>query len=436
AEDVVFVILSQPNPYHLARAQELKNNIQAQSKDQFVVHLSHLDFPHAGGWTIIPLIPQLSRLHGSNSSFIVFLEDGTRVRLGRLLDTLRTRRGKDEVFLGYALHDREPSIIHHFAFYEDPTSFKYPNLASGFAISTALLLRLNERLRRENMPKTDFNIDSVHEFSLFVWNDGAGVALSHDSSFCVADEGEACATHVRPFESCGDVAPRGSIYFAVKTCSKFHEDRVPIVKKTWAKHAAILRFFSDVEDDTVPTVTLGVANTEHGHCEKTFSILRYINREIENRNSDIRWIFIADDDTILSVSGLRALLGCYDSGDAVALGERYGYGMSAPGAGYDYITGGGGIAISRPLLSRLALNCSCPTASAPDDMYMGLCLKEIGTVITHSPLFHQARPMDYAEAYLRSYSAVSFHKHWMVDPIKVYNSWFAYADTVAAHTEL
>lgn len=41
-----------------------------------------------------------------------------------------------------------------------------------------------------------------------------------------------------------------------------------------------------------------------------------------------------------SISRLRRLLSCYDSGDPVFLGERYGYGLGT--GGYSYVTGGGG----------------------------------------------------------------------------------------------
>lgn len=50
-----------------------------------------------------------------------------------------------EAWLGYALIDDEPTIIHHFAFHEDPGHFKYPNVASGFAVSTPLLKRYTDR---------------------------------------------------------------------------------------------------------------------------------------------------------------------------------------------------------------------------------------------------------------------------------------------------
>jgi Fringe-like. len=37
------------------------------------------------------------------------------------------------------------------------------------------------------------------------------------------------------------------MYFAVKTCSKYHKDRIPIVKHTWAKHVFHIGFYSDCE---------------------------------------------------------------------------------------------------------------------------------------------------------------------------------------------
>lgn len=43
-------------------------------------------------------------------------------------------------------------------------------------------------------------------------------------------------------------------------------------------------------------------------------------------------------------------------------------------------------------------------------------------------LLLQARPDDYAPEYLETQIAVSFHKHWMIDPIKVYKKWFEEAD--------
>lgn len=52
-----------------------------------MIHMLHVDFPHIGGWTIIPLIDQLISLHQSNSSWIFFLQDNTHVTLEKLMNT-------------------------------------------------------------------------------------------------------------------------------------------------------------------------------------------------------------------------------------------------------------------------------------------------------------------------------------------------------------
>jgi UDP-glucose:O-linked fucose beta-1,3-glucosyltransferase len=35
------------------------------------------------------------------------------------------------------------------------------------------------------------------------------------------------------------------MYFAVKTCSKYHKDRIPVVKHTWAKYTLHIGFYSE-----------------------------------------------------------------------------------------------------------------------------------------------------------------------------------------------
>lgn len=44
-----------------------------------------------------------------------------------------------DTFLGYPLRDAEATIIHHYAFFENPSWFQYPLLRSGVAFSIPLL---------------------------------------------------------------------------------------------------------------------------------------------------------------------------------------------------------------------------------------------------------------------------------------------------------
>jgi len=41
---------------------------------------------------------------------------------------------------------------------------------------------------------------------------------------------------------------------------------VIVVKKTWGMGARHIKFFSDKDDSSIPTVTLGIPNTERGAC--------------------------------------------------------------------------------------------------------------------------------------------------------------------------
>ncbi|CAG09004.1 unnamed protein product [Tetraodon nigroviridis] len=132
----------------------------------------------------------------------------------------------------------------------------------------------------------------------------------------------------------GEPVKQEHLFVAVKTCKKFHGERVPVIKKTWEKDALFLEYYSDHADPSIPTIDIGVPNTERGHCGKTFAILQQF---LSGSAPKTQWLVVVDDDTLIR---LRALLSCYDPSEPVCLGERYGYGLSQ--GGYSYITGGGG----------------------------------------------------------------------------------------------
>ncbi|KAI4874594.1 hypothetical protein NFI96_010560 [Prochilodus magdalenae] len=225
-----------------------------------------------------------------------------------------------------------------------------------------------------------------------------------------------------------------------------------------------------------------------GHCGKTFAILsRYVSSAVPKTE----WLLVVDDDTLISLPRLQALLSCYDPREPVCLGERYGYGLGQ--GGYSYITGGGGSAqeqcvelhgmgfhgeqlhpsltspsavqsversgvklrpwtleqwrrvlwsdqsrfsiwmvFSREAVLRLlASGCKCYSNDAPDDMVVGMCLNALQIPVTHSPLFHQARPEDYATDFLAHQTPISFHKHWNIDPVAVFHKWLNDSDSGA-----
>ncbi|CAL8401277.1 unnamed protein product, partial [Boreogadus saida] len=121
---------------------------------------------------------------------------------------------------------------------------------------------LAERIQYSPL-KSDFTIDLKHEIALFIWDEGRGPELQDVPEFCSRPAGAHCATAVTaPLPDCGDPVKKEDVFVAVKTCEKFHSDRVPVVKATWEKDAAFLEYYSDVTDPSIPTTHLGVPNTE------------------------------------------------------------------------------------------------------------------------------------------------------------------------------
>ncbi|XP_039746735.1 beta-1,3-glucosyltransferase isoform X2 [Pararge aegeria] len=439
---VVFTIVSQSEPYHASVARRLKQDIQGQvlqiEKQQPTVHITHEDFPVPGAWTIIPLLrPLVTKYKGSDVRWVFFMEPHTAVRCAKLFEALAAAdKQKDIMWIGYPLSDDEPTIIHHFTFYEhleEDGGFVYPHFANGFAMRIELMDRLLYQIEKDKlMLEADFSIDPAFELARLVYGqkNNPGPLLTPDLSFCVVS-GDNCATYPRQFDICGSPIPEDTIYFAVKTWSGFHTTRARVVKKTWGRHVTHLQFFSDIDDPELPATDVGVPNTKTGHCLKTLTILKKVVKRIE-KMPHIKWIFLADDDTILGVQRLCEVLSCYRGGsDVTVLGERYGYGYGkreTAAKGYDYITGGGGTVLSAGAARRLRA-CACGAAAAPDDMALGACAAHrLNVTLTHSPLFHQARPQDYAREVLARDRPVSFHRHSSPEPLRVYATWFQHDD--------
>lgn len=478
-QEISYLVLSQAASYHAKRAQALRRSILEQ-QSQLVnfgshttrrapltatvenVHLSHELFAdHEGSWAITPVLRHiraniLKASHTAGTRWLIICEEDSHVNVSLLARHLGRQDYRQELFLGYPLHDQEATIIHHFAFFKNPSSFLYPYLRAGVALTVPLVDRLIQRLGAVGSTLTEFFIDVAHEFALLAWNRGHGTSLTPVSYLC-ARPGQGCAVfagqqqstvagagggtcnhHGHPPVAAPAAPPADQILFAVKTCEKFHADRVPVLLHTWAKYVRHLRIYSDNGDATIPTIATSIPNTSIGHCAKTLGILNLIREEIRRTPShnplgDVRWIMLVDDDTILSPSALARHLRNFSPDRDVYIGERYGYHLLArdstgafvdsDGQGYNYITGGGGIVLSVAILDALLQHCECPSATSPDDMILAACLFRLGVRPIHSPLFHQARPSDYPPETLDP-ASISFHKHWQIDPYQVYDRWF------------
>ncbi|KAL3856690.1 hypothetical protein ACJMK2_011415 [Sinanodonta woodiana] len=416
--NIVFFALTQSEGYHANRAKAFQKHFNDQIKhlekeNRPLLYLSHKKWADIGTWTLFPLLTIFAEKFSKKSWFFI-CEEETRIDLPKLRGLLQQFNSSQDLFLGKPLRDQEPTIIHHFS---DPKLFTYPDPAAGFLLSYPLVKKLADRLPDTGF-RTDFNIDPKHELAKYIYQDGNGVRMTEVPELCTDNENAQCVTsYPVKFPDCGKPVKEGDFFVAVKTCEKYHKDRVSVVKNTWGKETENIEYYSHVEDPSIPTIDLGVQNTEHGHCGKTLAIMK---RFISNpKTSQIPWLIIVDDDTIISIKRLKRLLACYDSSQSLAVGERYGYNVVS-GIGYSYITGGGGMIFSNKMAQKFAAECPCPRDDSPDDMILGLCLKRFGIPVTHTPYLHQARPNDYSVDFLSHQIPVSFHKHWMNDPYQVY----------------
>ena len=327
---VVFVINSQPNSHHASIAESTAGRIRAAlsasgaQEPHHVYSAAHDDFlPLHGAWTYFPLVEAVAReFAGGVADWFVFLEESTDVNLDKLSGVLSSHTSVDDVFVGHALADLDSVIQHHYA---RPGELKFPQTDAGFVLSRAVVKRVREeyesmiKSQSSKFPK-DFSIDPAYELARMLEHlfDGDGVravTITNDTRLCLEADAE-CAIYPRRRPDCAseddeiaDLA--ASTLFAVKTCEKFHEERLPVVRETWANAAFNVEYFSETADPKYGTVVLpGVRNTERGHCGKTVAILKFFNQHATERGW--KWLVIADDDTMLGVKRYVEMLSCYD----------------------------------------------------------------------------------------------------------------------------
>lgn len=394
------------------------------------MHEAQEQFQHMGLWSLKPWLYFVEKLYSSqrkrsrgSQRWVVFLEPATRINSTRLGEVLSSQDSKDPLLLGRKHVDAQPSIIHHFR-----TDLAFPFSHSGFAISAGLLKRFVQDLEDKPLGGSQ-QIEPV--FELTMWAERMGTKLDdHSSAFC-AEWRPHCATWVvdrDQHRKRHGLRPE-DVVIGVKAVEKFHESRIPVVHKQWARSspsevlyltnapflgappgAQIVDLSPEFGDAVDPKKE---SNKEGGgHCSKMTAMLQYL----ANARVGKRWYVITDDDTLLNVPRLLRVLDSYDDQLPGYLGERYGWAHKEQQQGTNYITTGGGMALSGPALERWADchrrgECRCNAASSPDDMALGNWMKNLKVQAMHEEGFHQSEPKNYHPEMLRySDPPVSFHR--------------------------
>ena len=62
-------------------------------------------------------------------------------------------------------------------------------------------------------------------------------------------------------------------------------------------------------------------------------------------------------------------------------------------AGFDFLTGGGGMIFNLNVVQRIIRHCSCPNVQfeedKPDDIFLGICLYKLKIPVIHTRRLHQ-----------------------------------------------
>ena len=280
-----FVILSQPDKFHSKMSHAAKKRLRSsldkyKSLKAVQIILSHEDLSYHGSWTIFPIISQLGNRLKQEAQWCVFLDSASVVQVENLARVLM--KNAPEHFLGYRLEDKIHNIIHHF---KDPHELGYPNFEAGFILSGAIIRQMSSSMAEYGksldwLPDT-FSIDAQYELAQAIKSQDRRNVLKHEPLLCLSYN-ETCAIYpqsdVNDCDSTEETVLKLSreTLFAVKTCKKYHEERLPVIQKTWAEAALNVMYFSEVTDSHWNTLQLeGVENTDSGHCGKTMAIVKY-----------------------------------------------------------------------------------------------------------------------------------------------------------------
>ena len=133
-----FVIMSQKPQSQIAANTKLKlyNSLKQSGIENPNIYSLDTDLTDTGGWTIFPILKPLMKMVPVDNEWFLFLNEHGSVD-PVVLEELLARQNHDErVFLGKALHDKHPVIIHYF---DTNLNLKYPDFSAGFVMSKALI---------------------------------------------------------------------------------------------------------------------------------------------------------------------------------------------------------------------------------------------------------------------------------------------------------
>ena len=147
-DHTAFVIMSQHA--HDIKASAYKNalisDLNNSGVESPIVILLHEDLPILGSWSILPITQPLLKDYSSDIEWFVFLHEASTIDVKTFKSMLEEYDPKQDTFLGKALHDTHPTIVHY---YEENLDMTYPDFSAGFVLSRSIVKRLSEQFSLE-----------------------------------------------------------------------------------------------------------------------------------------------------------------------------------------------------------------------------------------------------------------------------------------------
>ena len=153
------IIMSQKPQSQIAANTKLKlyNSLKQSGIENPNIYSLDTDLTDIGGWTIFPILKPLMKMVPVDNEWFLFLNEHGSVD-PVVLEELLARQNHDErVFLGKALHDKHPVIIHYF---DTNLNLKYPDFSAGFVMSKALIEDIIAQMDSTDTTKTRHDNDS------------------------------------------------------------------------------------------------------------------------------------------------------------------------------------------------------------------------------------------------------------------------------------
>ncbi|CAF3439825.1 unnamed protein product [Rotaria socialis] len=409
--EFIILLISQPHIYILSQLHNASTFIPAH----IPLLYTHSYLSSVPNWyAIYPLFSSIINQY-AQLKWLFICEPQTRMNLNELI---AFAENSNDDYVGHGLYDSEPSIIHHYSFSLDNP---YPDFASGVLLSRKILSLFINRYETYTK-KIDFIIDVKYELNQLLNELTDTKLVDRPELFCNKNKNTCLTWYDGQYDySCGRTNIQlEDLYIGIKTFIGYHKTRIDFLRKTWLNDKLNYNFFTneinETNDNKNKEFIILKENTERGHCHKTFSIFHYFYYTKEN----LKYLIIADDDTLLSVERVLRLVRCFMLSNDIpmVLGERYGYGNY-----YDYPTGGSGMIFNRQAVQQIISNCACPSPDTPDDMFLGLCLKRINIPLTNIPELHQAQPDAYSKDWLEHQKPISFHKFEGINVEQVYRTY-------------